>query len=141
MAEVRQETLTTYPEPRKEPPEPLVVEKPWGRFIQYVLNEQVTVKILEVKAGEQLSLQSHNHRSELWVPLDEGACIQIDDQIVRPKPLEPVFIPVGAKHRLIGEDKSYRVLEISFGYFDEDDIVRYEDKYGRVPNEHQDRGR
>jgi mannose-1-phosphate guanylyltransferase/mannose-6-phosphate isomerase len=46
--------------------------------------------------------------------------------------LQPVFIPVGAKHRLIGEDKSYRVLEISFGFFDEDDIIRFEDKYGRV---------
>ncbi len=134
MAEEKREVLTTYPEPRKEPPEPLVVEKPWGRFIQYVLNEPVTVKILEVKAGEQLSYQAHRHRSELWVPLDEGACIQIDDQILRPKPMEPVFIPVGAKHRLIGEDKSYRVLEISFGYFDEDDIIRLEDKYGRVTN-------
>lgn len=131
MAEVR-EVPVTHPEPRKEPPEPLVVEKPWGRFIQYVLNEPVTVKILEVKAGEQLSLQSHNHRSELWVPLDEGACVEIDGQILRPKPMELVFIPVGAKHRLIGEDKSYRVLEISFGYFDEGDIVRYEDKYGRL---------
>lgn len=131
MSEAKKE-LTTYPEPRKEPPKPVVVEKPWGRFIQYVLNELVTVKILEVKAGEQLSLQSHNHRSELWVPLDEGACIEVDGQILRPEPLEPVFIPQGAKHRLIGEDKDYRVLEISFGYFDEDDIVRYEDKYGRV---------
>lgn len=131
MAEVREAALT-YPQPRKEPPEPLVVEKPWGRFTQYVLNEPVTVKILEVKAGEQLSLQAHNHRSELWVPLDEGACIEIDGQILRPKPMELVFIPQGAKHRLIGEGKSYRVLEISFGYFDEEDIVRYEDKYGRI---------
>jgi mannose-6-phosphate isomerase-like protein (cupin superfamily) len=95
MAEMK-EAVATYPEPRKEPPEPLVVEKPWGRFIQYVLNEPVTVKILEVKAGEQLSLQAHNHRSELWVPLDEGACVEIDGQIIRPKPLQPVFIPVGA---------------------------------------------
>jgi len=104
VSQVR-EMSTVYPEPRKEPPEPLVVEKPWGRFIQYVLNEPVTVKILEVKAGEQLSLQAHSHRSELWVPLDEGACVEIDGQIIRPKPLQPVFIPVGAKHRLIGEDQ------------------------------------
>lgn len=124
--------ITTYPEPRKAPPEPSVEEKPWGRFIQYVLNEMVTVKILEVKAGEQTSLQSHRHRSELWVVLDEGACVEIEGQIIRPKPMELVFIPQGSKHRLIGEDKDYRILEISFGYFDEDDIVRYEDKYGRI---------
>ncbi len=128
------EKVMTSSEPRKEPPEPLIVEKPWGRFIQYVLNEPVTVKILEVKANEQLSLQAHRHRSELWVPLDEGACVEIDGQIIRPKPMEPVFIPLGAKHRLIGEDKTYRVLEISFGHFDEDDIIRFEDKYGRVDN-------
>lgn len=132
MAEEARETIIIYPEPRKEPPQPLVVEKPWGRFIQYVLNEQVTVKILEVKAGEELSLQAHNHRSELWVPLDDGACIEIEGQIVRPKPMEPVFIPQGIKHRLISKDKIYRVLEISFGYFDEEDIIRHEDKYGRV---------
>jgi len=132
MAKMK-EVVTTYPEPRKEPPEPLVIERPWGWFIQYVLNEPVTVKILKVKAGEQLSLQAHSHRSELWVPLDEGARVEIDGQAIRPKPLQSVFIPVGVKHRLIGEDKSYRVLEISFGYFDENDIVRFEDKYGRVP--------
>ncbi|MBI1926848.1 phosphomannose isomerase type II C-terminal cupin domain [Candidatus Poribacteria bacterium] len=123
----------THPEPRKEAPEPLIVEKPWGRFIQYVLNEPVTVKILEVKVGEVLSYQFHNHRGELWVPLDDGACLKIDGQIRRPKPMELVFIPQGEKHQLIGEDKSYRVLEISFGYFDENDITRLEDKYGRVP--------
>jgi mannose-1-phosphate guanylyltransferase/mannose-6-phosphate isomerase len=132
MAETKQKMRATYPEPRKEPPEPLTVEKPWGRFIQYVLNEPVTVKILEVKAGEQTSLQSHRHRSELWVALDDGACVEIEGRILRPQPMEMVFIPQGAKHRLIGEDKTYRVLEISFGYFDEDDIIRYEDKYGRI---------
>ena len=127
------ETTTVYPEPRKEAPEPFIMEKPWGRFIQYVLNEPVTVKILEVKAGEVLSYQYHNHRSELWVPLDDGACVKIDGQIQRPKRMELVFIPQGAKHQLIGEDKSYRVLEISFGHFDENDITRLEDKYGRLP--------
>ena len=121
-----------HPEPRKEPPQPFIMEKPWGRFIQYVLNEPVTVKVLEVKAGEQLSYQFHDHRSELWVPLDEGACVKIDERTHRPKAMELVFIPQGAKHQLIGEDKSYRILEISFGYFDEDDITRLEDRYGRV---------
>ncbi len=124
-------------EPRREPPKPLIVEKPWGRFIQYVQNEMVTVKILEVKGGEALSLQSHKNRSELWIPLDEGACIERDGVVLRPAPMELVFIPQGSRHRLIGGDRDYRVLEISFGLFDEDDIVRYEDRYGRVGEDGQ----
>ncbi len=107
-------------------------EKPWGSFIKYVLNQPVTVKILEIRAGEQVSYQYHHHRSELWIPLDDGACLKIEGELQRPQPMEPVFIPQGAKHQLIGEAKDYRVLEISFGHFAEDDIVRLVDKYGRI---------
>lgn len=116
----------------KELQEIVTTEKPWGRFIQYVLNQPVTVKILEIRAGEQVSYQYHHHRSELWIPLDEGACINLDGTIQRPAPMEPVFIPQGAKHQLIGESKDYRILEIAFGQFDEEDIVRLSDKYGRM---------
>ena len=116
----------------KELQEIVTTEKPWGRFIQYVLNQPVTVKILEIRAGEQVSYQYHHHRSELWIPLDEGACINLEDTIQRPAPMEPVFIPQGAKHQLIGESKDYRILEIAFGQFDEEDIVRLSDKYGRM---------
>ena len=108
------------------------VQKPWGSFIQYVLNQPVTVKILEIRAGEQVSYQYHHHRSELWIPLDEGACVKVDGIIQRPEPMEPVFIAQGAKHQLIGESKDYRILEIAFGHFDEEDIVRLSDKYGRI---------
>ena len=106
-------------------------DKPWGRFIQYVLNQPVTVKILEIHAGEEVSYQYHDNRSELWIPLDEGTCIRLEDEILRPKTMEPIFIPQGAKHQLIGEAQDYRILEISFGHFDEEDIVRLQDKYGR----------
>lgn len=116
----------------KELQEITATEKPWGSFIQYVLNQPVTVKILEIRAGEQVSYQYHHHRSELWIPLDEGACLKLDGAIQRPERMEPVFIPQGAKHQLIGESKDYRILEISFGQFDEEDIVRLSDKYGRV---------
>ncbi len=108
------------------------VEKPWGRFIQYILNQPATVKILEIRAGERVSYQYHHHRSELWVPLDPGACINLEGELLRPAPMEPVFIPQGAKHQLIGEAEDYRILEIAFGTFDEDDIVRLSDKYGRT---------
>lgn len=118
--------------PPKELQEIVTTEKPWGGFIQYVLNQLVTVKILEIRAGEQVSYQYHHHRSELWIPLEEGACLKLDGAIQRPKPMEPVFIPQGAKHQLIGESKDYRILEISFGHFDEEDIVRLSDKYGRI---------
>ncbi len=106
-------------------------EKPWGGFIQYVLNQPVTVKILDIRAGEQVSYQYHHHRSELWIPLDAGACVNIEGEVQRPAPMEPVFIPQGAKHQLIGEANDYRILEIAFGHFDEEDIVRLTDKYGR----------
>lgn len=124
--------MPTPTDPSKVLAEISETEKPWGRFIQYVLNQPVTVKVLEIHAGEQVSYQYHEHRSELWIPLDEGACIRIEDEILRPKTMEPVFIPQGAKHQLIGESESYRILEIAFGHFDEEDIVRLQDKYGRA---------
>ena len=115
--------------------QPLEVEKPWGRFIQYTLNTPTTVKILEINPGEVLSLQSHNYREELWIPLTDGVMAEIDGELYFPEELEPVFVPKHSKHRLSAGDKKVRVLEISFGYFDEEDIVRYEDKYGRTKDE------
>ena len=89
----------------KELQEIITIEKPWGGFVQYVLNQEVTVKILEIRAGERVSYQYHHHRSELWIPLDEGACVKLNGTLQRPEPMEPVFIPQGAKHQLIGESK------------------------------------
>lgn len=117
--------------PSKVFSEILTTEKPRGRFVQYVLNQPVPVKILEIRSGERVSYQYHRHRSELWVPLDEGSCIHIEDEVLHPDPMEPVFIPQGVKHQLIGESQSDRILEIAFGHFDEEDVVRLDDKYGR----------
>lgn len=110
----------------------VVVEKPWGRFFQYMLNEPSTVKILEVDEGQATSLQSHQHRDERWIVLDEGAEVHIGEQVLTPAPGEELFIPRGEKHRLASRRSTVRILEISLGFFDEDDIVRYEDVYGRV---------
>ena len=113
--------------------ETLLVDKPWGSFSQFTLNEVSTVKILTVKAGARLSLQSHQYREELWGILDEGVSVQIDNEIKTPAQDEEIFIPQGAKHRLVGAaDKTCRVLEVSFGEFDENDIERFEDDFGRV---------
>jgi mannose-6-phosphate isomerase len=115
-------------------PSTVEMEKPWGRFEQYTHNLLSTVKVITVDSGGSLSLQYHHGRDELWVVLDEGAEIQLGDTVLRPQIGERIFIPRTTVHRLLAAgDRAVRILEISFGEFDEDDIVRLEDVYGRAP--------
>jgi mannose-1-phosphate guanylyltransferase/mannose-6-phosphate isomerase len=109
------------------------VEKPWGEFEQYTHNALSTVKVITVRPGGILSLQYHHWRDELWVVLDSGAQVELGDRVLRPEKGERIFIPRGTAHRLssVGREP-VRVLEVSFGKFDEEDIVRLEDVYGRV---------
>jgi mannose-1-phosphate guanylyltransferase/mannose-6-phosphate isomerase len=114
-------------------PPSLKVEKPWGRFEQYTHNLPCTVKIITVEPGGVLSRQYHHRRDELWVILDAGACVELDGKVLHPDVEEKLFIPRQTVHRLSSTSSSaVRVLEISFGEFDEEDIVRLEDVYGRV---------
>lgn len=108
------------------------VRKPWGRFIRYTLNEPTTVKILEVDPGALLSLQSHRMRDELWIPLSGEAVAELEGKAYKLRELQPLFIPRGAKHRLKAYNTKVRILEISFGHFDEEDIIRFADEYGRA---------
>jgi mannose-6-phosphate isomerase len=110
---------------------PLVVEKPWGNFKEYALNELTTVKILTVEPGQCLSKQSHHMREELWIPLDDYAEMEVGGKELHPKKEEEIWVPRNTTHRITARDKQVKVLEISFGTFDESDVVRYEDKYGR----------
>jgi mannose-6-phosphate isomerase len=114
-------------------PRTIAVEKPWGKFEQYTHNMPSTVKVITVRPSEALSLQYHNGRDELWVALDPGAQVEVGDQSLNLEPEEMVFIPRRTPHRLsaIGEEP-VRILEISLGEFDEYDIVRLVDIYGRV---------
>lgn len=107
------------------------VDKPWGFFEQFVLNEQCTVKLLHISPGGRLSKQYHENRDELWVMLDDGLMVELDRKVLRPKRGERIFIPKKAKHR-VSSKKGGRILELSKGFFAENDIVRLEDKYGRV---------
>jgi mannose-6-phosphate isomerase len=114
-------------------PPSVKVEKPWGKFEQYTHNLPCTVKIITVAPGGVLSRQYHHKRDELWVVLDPGACVEMDEKVLHPEPEEKLFIPRGTVHRLSSRgDQPVRVLEVSFGEFDEEDIVRLEDVYGRV---------
>ena len=109
------------------------VDKPWGNFELYAHNAACTVKIITVAPGGTLSRQYHHKRDELWVILDAGACVELGEETLYPLPEEKLCIPRGTVHRLCADgDGPVRVLEISFGEFDEADIVRLDDVYGRA---------
>lgn len=115
-------------------PKTLHVDKPWGSFDQFALNEPCTVKILTCDPGQKLSLQKHRLRNELWVALDEGVVIELDGRVLTPDRNTQTWLPAGSVHRLSCASQTphpVRVMEISFGQFDENDIERLEDVYGR----------
>ena len=84
--------------------------------------------------GKELSLQSHNKRSEHWVVISGTATVTKGNKKFILKKNESTFIPVKTKHRLANKSKSIlEIIEVQTGvYFGEDDIKRYEDKYGRI---------
>ena len=120
----------TKPIPQ-DPPKVKYVERPWGSFKQYANNEEATVSLMTVKSGQRLSLQSHTGRAELWIVLDEGAIIEVNHTILRPKTGDEIWIPAGAKHRLSSGGSDVRVLEVAFGNWQQEDIIRYDDDYAR----------
>ncbi|WP_121436126.1 phosphomannose isomerase type II C-terminal cupin domain [Actinomadura pelletieri] len=115
-------------------PEPAVETetRPWGSFERFTLNEASTVKIIHVAPGQRLSLQRHRDRDELWVALDPGAVFEVAGRRILPEVGERVFVRAGDTHRLASAGPAVRVMEIAFGRFDEDDIERLEDEYGRA---------
>ncbi|MEP7036305.1 MAG: phosphomannose isomerase type II C-terminal cupin domain [Dermatophilaceae bacterium] len=112
--------------------EVLVDKRPWGGFEQFAHNEAVTVKIITVNPGQRLSLQTHARRDEMWQILDDPLDVQVDDRSWAAQSGERVWVPLGSRHRIANSGNvPGRLLEIAFGIFDEDDIVRFEDDYNR----------
>lgn len=112
-----------------------IFHRPWGFYKTTVMNDYFQSKIISVNPKSQLSLQSHNHREEYWIVAHGIGIVQIDQSIINIRCGSSVFIPKGAKHRLINTDDkdSLIVTEVQIGdYFGEDDIIRYEDIYGRM---------
>lgn len=105
--------------------------RPWGYFRQFTLNQISTVKIINVKPNESLSLQSHNYREEFWHVLKGEGFFEINEISYEVNVGDEFFVKLGEKHRMIAGEEGLEVLEIAFGDFDENDIIRYEDKYGR----------
>lgn len=108
------------------------VERPWGNFAQYAFNEDCTVSLMTVKPGQRLSLQSHTGRAELWIVIDDGAVVQLDDRVTEHRAGDEIWIPANTRHRLsCAGPTPARVLEIAFGNWQQADITRYEDDYKR----------
>lgn len=109
------------------------VVRPWGSYTIIEECPGFKIKRIEVKPSASLSLQKHHHRSEHWVVVSGTAKITKGDDTFWVKPNESTYIPVGEKHRLENPDVlPCVIIEIQCGsYLGEDDIVRYEDKYGR----------
>jgi len=106
-------------------------KRPWGNFEVLASNENVTVKFITVKANHAISLQTHEHRDELWCIWSGTGIIHIDGIDAEGKPGEFFYCQRHLKHRLTGGPDGIKILEIAFGDFAENDITRYEDLYGR----------
>jgi len=110
------------------------VARPWGAYDSIDHGERFQVKRLTVKPGAKLSLQMHHHRAEHWVVVKGTAKVTRGDDTLLVQENESVYIPLGTVHRLENPGKvMLEVIEVQSGsYLGEDDIVRYEDTYGRV---------
>ena len=113
------------------------VYRPWGWYQTLNRGERYQVKCIMVKPGGRLSLQSHHHRSEHWVVVNGTLEVIKGDEIELLTENQSTYIPIGKPHRLANPGKIPAFLiEVQSGtYLDEDDIVRYDDLYGRLSNE------
>ena len=109
------------------------VYRPWGNYLSLIENKTWQVKLIEVKPGEELSLQMHHYRSEHWVVVKGIAKVEIESKVEFLNENESTYIPLGSKHRLSNPGKEkLSLIEVQTGtYVGEDDIVRFEDRYGR----------
>jgi len=109
------------------------VFRPWGSYEGIQQGERYQVKRIKVKPGERLSLQMHHHRSEHWIIVRGTAEITRGEEVFTLTENESTYIPCGVKHRLSNPGKLVlEMIEVQVGaYLGEDDIVRFEDQYGR----------
>lgn len=111
------------------------VHRPWGWYERLAIGDRYQVKCIMVKPEAVLSLQSHYHRSEHWVVVRGTIEVTKGDEIIMLAENQSTFVPVGTRHRMRNPGKIPAFLiEVQSGsYLGEDDIIRYEDAYGRAP--------
>ncbi len=111
---------------------PFTIERPWGNFRQLTLNSLSTVKIHRIKPNQENSWQSHTKRSEFWHIVSGSGIVKIEDKEYKATPGDEFEAPVGTKHRWMAGPEGMVLIEVAIGDFDEEDITRYEDDYGRA---------
>jgi mannose-6-phosphate isomerase-like protein (cupin superfamily) len=122
-------------------PEHYIEHRPWGSYeilTEFAVNEpgfsDVCVKKLTVKPGKRLSYQSHKQRNEHWFFVQGEGTVILNDKEVAVRVGSFVDIKIGDKHRVINTSKNLDLIfiESQTGHYDEQDIERYEDDYGRL---------
>ena len=113
------------------------IYRPWGNYTTVVEGNRWLVKLIEVKPNASLSLQMHHHRAEHWVVVNGTALIEKNGEKQLLSENESTFIPLGCKHRLSNPGKMrLELIEVQSGtYLGEEDIIRFEDSYGRIKNQ------
>jgi mannose-6-phosphate isomerase-like protein (cupin superfamily) len=109
-------------------------ERPWGNYKVIHTDETSQVKKLVVNPGKRISLQIHNFRAEHWFIVSGQGIAELDGKEVEVTPGDSVDVPIGSKHRIAnGAAEPLIFIEIQTGSsFSEDDIIRYDDDFGRV---------
>ncbi len=109
------------------------VYRPWGSYESLINGDRFQVKRIVVNPGEKLSLQKHHHRAEHWIVVSGTAEVTCEDKVFMLGEDESTYIPLGHKHRLVNPGRiPLELIEVQSGtYLGEDDIVRYDDIYGR----------
>nr|WP_026291393.1 mannose-1-phosphate guanylyltransferase/mannose-6-phosphate isomerase [Marinobacterium rhizophilum] len=110
------------------------VYRPWGKYDSIDSGERYQVKCITVKPGEKLSIQMHHHRAEHWIVVSGTARVRRGDEEQLLTENQSIYIPIGAVHSLENPGKiPLELIEVQSGsYLGEDDIVRFEDRYGRA---------
>ena len=110
------------------------VYRPWGKYDSIDQGDRYQVKLITVKPGQKLSLQMHHHRAEHWIVVSGTAKVTLGKDEIMLSENQSTYIPLGVTHALENPGKiPLELIEVQSGsYLGEDDIVRFEDKYGRI---------
>jgi mannose-1-phosphate guanylyltransferase/mannose-1-phosphate guanylyltransferase/mannose-6-phosphate isomerase len=119
---------------QKEATEHRRIYRPWGSYEGLIQGDRFQVKRIQVRPGQKLSLQKHFHRAEHWVVVHGTAIVHRDGENVLLRENESIYLPLGCIHRMENPGMiPLTLIEVQVGsYLGEDDIVRFEDTYGRT---------